>query len=203
MRQYLLICIILILLPDKMMAQFTEKEKEIINSGSIDMPFRVLLITEKEDSVILRQKCEDITPVTDNEDLKLLIERLKVTMEIEAGVGIAAPQIGVCKNVFLFTRIDEPDFPVVAVINPKIVNHPNETVCFERDGCLSIPDASGNSVRYAWVDVEYTNEDGELVRERLEGYSRAGNFTGVVFQHEYDHLQGVLFTDKLCTIEGE
>jgi peptide deformylase len=50
------------------------------------------------------------------------------------------------------------------------------------------------------VEVEYCNERGALVRERLEGHSRAGNFSAVIFQHEYDHLQGVLFTDKLCEL---
>lgn len=185
------------------MARFTDKEKEIINAGAADMPLRVLLITDSEDSVILRQPCEDITPDAGNEDLKLLIERLKITMEVESGVGIAAPQVGISKNIFLFTRTNEPDFPVVAAINPKIVKHPDTTVCFESDGCLSIPGVSGNSTRYAWVEVEYTNEDGDIVSERLEGYSRAGDFTAVVFQHEYDHLQGILFIDKLCEAKDE
>lgn len=185
------------------MAQFTDKEKQVIHLGAADTPFRVLLITEEEDAVILRQPCQDIRPVTDNDDLKLLIERLKTTMEVESGVGIAAPQVGISKNIFLFTRINEPDFPVVAAINPKIVNHPHTTVCFECDGCLSIPGISGNSVRYPWVDVEYTNENGETVSERLEGYSRTEDFTGVIFQHEYDHLQGILFIDKLCPPDNE
>lgn len=140
---------------------------------------------------------------TESEDLKLLINRLKTTMSAESGVGIAAPQVGIGKNIFLFSRINGTDYPVIVAINPKIVNHPTETVCFERDGCLSIPDVSGNSIRYAWVDVEYTDENGNLVQERLEGHSRESDFTGVVFQHEFDHLQGVLFIDKLCVEEKE
>jgi len=200
MWRYVFIFIISVLFSDNIMAQFTDIEKDIINNGTADVPFRVLLITDETDSLVLRQKCENITPVKDNGDLKLLIERLKTTMEVESGVGIAAPQVGISKNVFIFTRINEPDFPMVAAINPKIVNKPDETVCFERDGCLSIPEIGGNSVRYPWVEVEYTNEDGEIVRERLEGYSRAGDYTGIVFQHEYDHLQGIFFIDKLCSI---
>jgi peptide deformylase len=175
---------------------------------------------------------------------------MKKTLEVERGVGIAAAQVGISKNLFLFMRLDLPDQPVHVAVNPKIVNHPDTTVCFERDGCLSIPDRSGNSVRYPWIDVEYQNEKGEKVcerlegysrqntftavvcferdgclsipdrsgnsvrypwidveyqnekgekvRERLEGYSRQNTFTAVIFQHEYDHTKGVLFTDKLC-----
>jgi len=185
------------------MAQFTEKEKEIINSGSSEVPFRVLTVDRREDILFLRQKCEDIDTDVSDGVLRLFIERLKLTMEIESGVGIAAPQVGIAKNIFLFIKLDQPDYPVVAAINPKIIGHPEELVCFENDGCLSIPNASGNSLRYPWIDVEYTNEEGELIRERLEGHSRAGNFTAVVFQHEFDHLQGILYTDKLCPDQEE
>jgi peptide deformylase len=50
------------------------------------------------------------------------------------------------------------------------------------------------------VEVAYYDENGTPVREKLEGYRRAGNFSAVIFQHEYDHLQGTLFTDKLCEL---
>jgi peptide deformylase len=123
---------------------------------------------------------------------------MKKTLEIENGVGIAAPQVGISKNLFLFLRLDLPDNPVHVVVNPKIIHYPDTTVCFERVGCLSIPDRSGNSVSYPWIDVEYWNEKGEKIRERLEGYSRQNTFTAVIFQHEYDHTKGILFTDKLC-----
>lgn len=119
-------------------------------------------------------------------------------MEAESGVGIAAPQVGILRNVFLFTRIDKPEKPVEVAINPRIINYSSEKVCFERDGCLSIPDQSGNSLRYKWVEVEYLNEKGESIRETLKGYERSGDFTGIIFQHEFDHLNGILYTDKLC-----
>jgi len=180
------------------MAQFTQNEIDIIRNGSPADPFRVLLTTNEADSLILRAKSEDISPVSDNKDLLLLVQRLLVTMDMEQGVGIAAPQVGVLKNVLLFVRTDQENFPVDAAINPRIVNHPEETVCFEGDGCLSVPEQSGNTFRYPWIEVEYTNIYGEIVRERLEGYSRAGNFAAVIFQHEFDHLQGTLFTDKIC-----
>lgn len=178
----------------------TETEKELINSASVEMPFYVLQTTVEADSVFLRLKAKDvdIASIGKDEDLAQLIARMKVTLMQEHGVGLAAPQVGISRNVFLFMRIDQPDSLIITTaINPKIVNHSDETVCFEGDGCLSIPDVAGNSIRYPWVDVEYYTEQGELVNERLSGYSRETDFTGIIFQHEFDHLQGVLFIDKL------
>jgi peptide deformylase len=176
----------------------TDNEKQLIQSADGETPFRVLLITNKADSIILRTKAPDVNLSKDNEVIQHLIARMKATMKVESGVGIAAPQIGISRNIYLFTRIDKPDAPVEVAINPKIVSFPNENICFERDGCLSIPDVSANSVRYAWVEVEYSNEKGEKMREKLSGYSREDDFTVIIFQHEFDHLRGILFTDKIC-----
>jgi peptide deformylase len=140
----------------------------------------------------------NIDSITTDIDLQLLIKRLIITMDQEGGVGIAATQVGVLKNVFIFTRIDKSGNPHQVAINPKIISHPDETVCFERDGCLSIPNISANSTRYPWVEVEYWDEQGNYHKERLEGFSRTDNFTGVIFQHEFDHLNGILFTDRIC-----
>lgn len=178
----------------------TKEELVLIKESSEDAAFRVLTILDPDDLRILRTKCNDIN-LKDDTSLKQLISRLKITMEEERGVGIAAPQVGLSRNLFLFMRIDKPGNPIEVAINPRIVNYPKETVCFEGDGCLSIPGISGNTVRYPWVEVEYTNESGERIKEKLEGHSRLDNFTGIIFQHEFDHLQGVLFTDKLCEEE--
>jgi peptide deformylase len=177
---------------------FTETERTLIVSGTAEMPFRVLLVTDRRDSVLLRHPCADVKNFANDSTFQLLVARLKKTLEVEDGVGIAVAQVGISKNLFLFVRLDLPDNPVHVAVNPKIIHHPDTTVCFERDGCLSIPDRSGNSVRYPWIDVEYWNEKGEKIRERLEGYSRQNTFTAIIFQHEYDHTKGILFTDKLC-----
>jgi peptide deformylase len=178
-------------------SSFSTKERALITGGTKETPFRILQITDRKDSLKLRKPCSEISHFNDPE-LPLLVERLKTTLATVEGVGIAAPQVGIAKSVFLMQRLDLPGAPVVTVINPTIVEHPDTTVCFVRDGCLSIPGVSGNSVRYPWVKVEYYNEEGTLVREYLEGYSRTETFTAVIFQHEYDHLYGILFTDKLC-----
>ncbi len=179
----------------------TINELRIIENGDPETPFRVLKTDNTEDSIFLRKKSVAIPNphnIATNQQLQLLIHRLKLTMVEENGVGIAAPQVGIGRNLFIFMRLDKPDYPMVAAINPKIVNHSDETICFEGDGCLSVPNQSGTTRRYAWIEVEYYNEKGILVKERLEGGSRKSDFTGVVFQHEYDHLQGILFYDRLC-----
>lgn len=175
----------------------TKEELDLITQFDEQTPFRVLQVSVPEELKVLRTKSKDVD-LNNSLILRQLIDRLKITLTEEQGVGIAAPQVGINRNLFLFVRVDKEGEPVEVAINPRIVNHPEQTVCFEGDGCLSIPGISGNSVRYPWIDVEYINEQGKRVKERLEGYSRLDNFVAVIFQHEYDHLQGVLFTDKLC-----
>jgi peptide deformylase len=177
---------------------FSSEESALITAADARTPFRVLQITDRQDSAVLRTLCRDVENFAGDATLALFIERLKTTLIASEGVGIAAPQVGVAKNIFLFMRLDLPDTPVITVINPTIVSRSDTTVCFVRDGCLSIPDFRGNSVRYPWVEVEYFDEQGKLIRERLEGFRREDTFTAVIFQHEYDHTRGVLFIDKLC-----
>ena len=192
---------IVLLASCKTVQPFAETDKSLIVSGTAETPFRVLQVTDKRDSILLRKPCGNLKNYANDPAFHLLVARLKKTLEVEHGVGIAAPQVGISKNLFLFTQLDLPDKPVRVAVNPKIVNHPDTTVCFERDGCLSIPGVSGNSIRYPWIDVEYQNEKGEKIRERLEGYSRQNTFTAVIFQHEYDHTKGILFTDKLYLVK--
>lgn len=198
---YILALLLLFSCTDTIM---TKKELELINNADATTPFRVLTIENQDDSLFLRKKALDFDSerIKNDKDLQLLIERLKVTMDVESGIGIAAPQVGISRNLFLFTRIDKEGMPVQVAINPHITKHPTETVCFEGDGCLSIPNIKGNSKRYPWIEVEYYDEKGNLIKEKLTGYSRQDNFTGTIFQHEYDHLQGVLFIDKLCDSEN-
>lgn len=177
-----------------------DAEINLINTGSAEERMPVLSVVNKEDLAFLRSKAQNIdtTSIATDEALQKLIKRMVVTLDDEGGVGLAAPQVGIGRNLFLFTRIKEEGMPYQVAINPRIISHPDTMVCFENDGCLSIPNVSGTSMRYAYVDVEYYDETGKKRAERLEGYSRRTDYTGIVFQHEYDHLQGILFIDKLC-----
>ncbi|MDR2512030.1 MAG: peptide deformylase [Bacteroidales bacterium] len=177
---------------------FSEEEKMLINSGNSHEQMRVLLTTNLDDLLVLRTVCSDIDLSQRDSLLDKLILRMKITMENEGGIGIAASQVGVLKNIFLFTRLSVPNQPVEVAINPRIIAHSDSSICFVGDRCLSIPDVSGNSLRYAWIEVEYFDESGTKVRCCLSDVSRQSTFTAIIFQHEYDHTKGVLFIDKLC-----
>jgi peptide deformylase len=183
----------------KSVKYMTDNEKILINNGTSETPFRVLQTDNEKDSLFLRKKCIDIDTkdIVTDKDLKLLIARLALTLSVESGVGIAAPQVGIGRNMFLFMRIDKEGIPVQVAIDPRITGRSDEVFLFEGDGCLSVPGLSGTTQRYRWIDVEYYDEKGNPVKERLSGGGRGEDFTGVIFQHEYDHLQGVLFTDRL------
>ena len=203
MRKIILLCVLMVLIAGSCKQEkikMTQEEIALINKGASTERMRVLSVENIEDSLFLRLKAKDIDTMQIASDavLQKLIKRMIVTLDDEGGVGLAAPQVGVSRNLFLFMRISDPKAPYQVAINPKIVGHPDETICFENDGCLSIPNRSGNSLRYAYVDVEYYNEKGELIKERLSGHSRQTDFTGIIFQHEFDHLEGVLYIDKLA-----
>lgn len=185
--------------------QMTEDEIKLINSNKANVPFEVLLTTDKQDSLFLRQKSIDIDVknIAKDKDFQHFIKRMRATLTEEEGVGLAAPQVGIGRNVFLFMRVKEPEHPVQVAINPRIVNKSDETFCFAGDGCLSIPDQSGSTARHTWVEVEYYDETGKLIKERLNGGSRREDYTGVVFQHEFDHLNGILFIDRLVADKPE
>lgn len=179
-------------------SNFNTAERRLINAGQVGDTFRVLSIVNKPDSLILRKRSKDLKSIKGNKVLAQLLARMKVTMDAEEGIGIAAPQVGINRNIFLFTRIDEPEQKVQVAINPRITAHSDSLVCFVRDGCLSIPDIRGNSKRYAWIEVSYYDENGKRHKERFSGHKRPDNFTNIIFQHEYDHINGILFIDKLC-----
>ncbi len=177
--------------------RMTIEEKKIIEAGDTLTPMRVLVVDNEQDSIVLRRVSKNLDCKKDREIIQKLIQRLKVTMSVESGVGIAAPQVGISRNLFLFIRIGIPEHPVEVAINPEIISHSEKTLVFEGDGCLSVPGKSGNSVRYKWIEVKYINEFGVEIKEKLNFGLRNEDFTGVIFQHEFDHLNGILYTDKL------
>jgi peptide deformylase len=173
--------------------KFTEAEKVMIMESDTDM--RVLTIFNYEDSLVLRAKCKDVTPDSTDEVLMQLINRMYLAMMEEGGVGIAAPQIGIKRNVFWAKRMDKPGGPFEYYLNPKILVYGTKEITFIGDGCLSIPGMYGNTIRSSSIKVGYNLIDGSYHEEIIQGYSGA-NFTSICFQHEYDHLNGVLWIDR-------
>jgi len=146
---------------------------------------------------VLRKKSVDIGP--DYPGIKELISDMFDTMYKADGVGLAAPQIG--KNINLVVIDASPlakDDPSLkdfkrTFINPKITFNTESKITVE-EGCLSIPDIHENVSRPVDLTVEYLNENFEPVSERFTDYQ------AVVMQHEFDHLQGIMFVDKISPL---
>ncbi len=107
------------------------------------------------------------------------------------GVGIAAPQVGILKNIIWVQRFDKSGMPFEVYLNPVIANYSDEKQV-ELEGCLSIPNRMDTLyTRAKSINIEYDKMDGTHHKETVEG------FTAVIFQHEIDHLRGILYTDHL------
>ena len=174
---------------------FTRSEKALIENGHGMM--RVLTVDNREDSMTLRQKCLDLPAAAlRSGTYRLLAERLvaTVTDPSQDGVGIAAPQTGINRRVAAIKRYDKPGEPFEVYPNLYIEYYSPERQCGP-EGCLSIPDISGEVERSARIIIRYTDTATlTTVRDTVEGY------TAVIFQHETDHLDGVLFTDSISGI---
>lgn len=134
---------------------------------------------------VLRQDAVEVEEIT--EEIIALIDNMVETMKDAGGVGLAAPQVGSDKRIFV---IDVEDGIIRKVINPEFLEYSDEIVEHE-EGCLSIPGVYKKVKRPARVKVKYMNEKGDEVIEEAEGLlSRA-------FQHENDHLNSTLFVDKI------
>ncbi|WP_130806833.1 peptide deformylase [Senegalia massiliensis] len=132
---------------------------------------------------ILRKKARKIEKIDDR--VLTLLDDMVETMYKEEGIGLAAPQVGILKRAIV---IDIGEGPM-KIINPEIVHEQGEVIDIE--GCLSIPDESGKVKRPEKVKVKYQNEEGkEVIVEAEELLARA-------LCHEIDHLDGILYIDKL------
>lgn len=141
---------------------------------------------------ILRKKAEPVT--NDFQDLKGFIENMFDTMYNSDGVGLAAPQVGKAIRIFVIDSDidDEDELPGIkkAFINPEIVEKSGEEWVMN-EGCLSLPEIREDVLRPETVKIKYFDEE---FNEHVETYS---GFTSRVIQHEYDHLEGVMFVDYL------
>lgn len=140
----------------------------------------VYRVVEDGDDV-LRQKAREVPRITSN--IIKLLDNMRDTMYAYKGVGLAAPQIGVSKRVIV---VDVGE-GLIEMINPVIMETRGEMVDIE--GCLSLPDLVGEVKRAAVVRVKGLNRAGEEIEIKAEG------FAARAFQHEIDHLDGILFID--------
>ena len=127
-----------------------------------------------------------------------LIDQLLLTVEQTNGVGIAAPQVGESVRLFIVASHPNPRYPnapemePTPMLNPRITAHSAES---EKgwEGCLSVPGIRGLVPRYTTIQVEYTGQDGKLYQQILT------DFVARIFQHELDHLDGIIFLDRVET----
>lgn len=149
---------------------------------------------------VLRQEAEDITP--DYPDLKELIKNMFETMEHADGVGLAAPQVGLPIRVVVIDldvlSDDMPEFKDFkrAYINPHIVERGDHIVSMD-EGCLSLPGIHESVKRPDRIRVQYLDEEMKPHDEWVEGYLAR------VMQHEFDHLDGVMFIDHLSALRKQ
>ncbi|MDP5172271.1 MAG: peptide deformylase [Bacteroidia bacterium] len=182
------------LLPGKKADTFSPSQSSMIMAAAADVPMRIFVITNYEDSLLLRSKSEDIIPNPKDKELQHFLLRLQrtVTDSMAMGVGIAAPQVGILKNIVLVQRFDKEGFPFEAYLNPVIRQYSEKKrPC--REGCLSIPGRVDTTQDRSYaILIEYDRPDGSHNIEMVE------DFTAVIFQHEIDHLHGIIYLDHLA-----
>ena len=168
---------------------FSERERRIIERSGDVMYVTVL----PEDSLILRSTSRDLTPdELTSPLLRTLLDKMEttVTSPQQGGVGIAAPQVGLNFRIVLVQRLDKPSEPFEAYINIHIdsLSGPIHT---GPEGCLSVPGKRGMVKRYSSVTISYL--DGKTLEPRTETIE---GYTAIIFQHECDHLDGILYIDR-------
>ena len=136
---------------------------------------------------ILREKSTEVEVI--DEKIQEILDNMVETMYETKGVGLAAPQVGFNKRMFVADWSGEGE-ALRKVINPVITPLTKELIDWE-EGCLSVPGIYKKVERPKKVRIEYLNEKGEKVVEELEG------FPAIVVQHEFDHLEAILFVDKI------
>jgi len=139
---------------------------------------------------ILREKALPVKEVTP--EILNLIKDMAETMYTASGVGLAASQVGVLKRIIL---VDGEEDGLIVLINPMIIKSEGEVV--EEEGCLSVPDIYSQVKRSSKVTIKALNENGDPIEITKEG------LTARALQHEIDHLDGILFIDRIGRMERQ
>ncbi len=193
----LAIASLILLLPACSYKTFSGQEKEIITRGNGGI-MRLWRVDNEPDSLLLRKTSKELTHgQIKSEEFKLLKAGMlaTVTDPADSGVGIAAPQVGISRRLIAVQRFDKEGEPFEFYINPKITWY-SPVKKSGSEGCLSIPDFSTVAERSQEIEISHTDEEtGNIVTEKI------GGFTAIIFQHEIDHLDGILFSDRIPEVE--
>lgn len=138
---------------------------------------------------VLRQPAKRVAKIDDS--IRELAKEMLQTMYSENGIGLAAPQIGINKQIIIVDcQPDNPDTPPMILINPEI-KRISKDLCVMEEGCLSIPQVFLEVIRPRTIEVSYKDEYGKQRKIKAMG------LLSRVIQHEIDHLNGVLFVDRV------
>lgn len=182
---------------------FSHRELELIR-GHQDSIMRVLTVEDSLDNTILRSVSNDMpASALLSEEYETLCKRMiaTVTHPSQDGVGIAGPQVGLNRRIVAVQRFDKTGFPFEVYPNIRIV-WASDSLSYGSEGCLSVPGRRGEVLRARKIVIEYA--DMEALTERIEDKETipvkrdtVSGFTAVIFQHETDHLDGILYIDRL------
>ena len=157
---------------------------------------KVLKVREVGDP-ILEKQCDEVNIKNIRAISEYIIEDLKSTLEYGTGLGISAPQIGIDKRIIVvgakkknIKYNDAEEIPITAMLNPTWKKLTEDTDV-QYEGCMSVPVIRGKVERYKNIELTYYNEKGEKIVKKLNGF-----FARLV-QHECDHLDGIVFLDKV------
>lgn len=167
------------------------KEKEEKEEKEIEQPESTLTVLEHRNP-ILRKTSSKINLV--DGETQNLIEEMSYTMLVKRGIGLAAAQVGLNKRFFIFvsdfeTYDNNEEVEINVAINPQILSREGEIISFE--GCLSYPDYVAQVKRAIKIKTRYYDINMNKIEEEYSGLAAR------VFQHEMDHLDGILFTDRM------
>ena len=172
---------------------FTRSELAVL--AEADSIMRVLTIEDPSDLAVLRAtSCDFSHEALLSEEFERLSELMvaTVTHPSQDGVGIAGPQVGLNRRVVAVQRFDKEGEPFEVYPNVRIVWQ-SDSLAFGPEGCLSVPDRREDVARSQEIVIEYTAVPGlKTIRDTISG------FTAVIFQHEVDHLDGVLYIDRVA-----
>ncbi|MDH6253162.1 peptide deformylase [Chryseobacterium sp. H1D6B] len=168
--------------------KLTSNELSIINQGDINKELPIYQTTDQNQHKTLLSLSTEIDPMDSN--TAVLVKRMKLSLlSTDGGVGIAAPQVGINRKIIWVQRFDKEGEPLEYFINP-VITWRSDLQNLGPEGDLSIPEFRDQFYRSKVIQLEYVDLKGQKYSEIVEG------FTAVIFQHEIDHLFGILISDK-------
>ena len=173
----------------------TKAEAALINESSEVM--RILTVDNEADLAVLRHSSTNFNVADLNTaEYAALARKLVKTLEsTDGGVGLAAPQVGINRRVVAVQRVDKEGEPIEVYANIVIEETRGELEAGS-EGCLSVPGLRGDVMRYRDITIRYTDINSDRMDQPREIREDVNGFAAVIFQHECDHLDGVIYTDK-------